>query len=713
MNITDKYSDMIKAIPNYKIRDGQMQMVIKIDECLANIDADNDEGRDGSNIVFIEAPTGTGKSIGYLFAGLINAINHDKQLVITTATKTLQNQLCEVDIPNFINYSGYNFSYGLAKGRSNFLCPYQLELSLNGDIEDNLFEDMTKTINDLTILDNYFKLNKWDGDLDKAPININSKTRSIITIDKDSCLNNTCPYNQKDDSHCPYFIRKSQLKNNQVVVTNHSFLLADLILGGGVILPNRPDDYILCIDEAHNFTDIAIDSFSYSVTLQDTILQLTNLRKIIYNEVNKSYIYAIDSDVAKKFSDYLLDLLDTFNNLLMIIEANYNQLFIDNDTIILNDYIEPKSVIFKDLFIELNHNINNCYQLYNKIINELKDKLKTASDYTIENNLHKLGFYATILNNIFLTADNLIHLDDSRYNARAKWLKVDIKDYKHLFTVNVSTTHVGSILFDLLWSKVYGAIITSATLCINNNFNYYIYKFGLNFYSNIAQVKLSSGYDYTKQAQIVVPKFKNSPDYNLINQFNKELAQYLIKTIDYSDAYGTLVIFYNKNHLLEVYDNMPKHIQNKILLQTNFINNQVLITQHKKVIDNGSPSIIFGLNSFAEGVDLPKIYCIHVIITKLPFDTFNNPAKKVQEYWCSYEKVNYFNDVLLPEACIKLIQASGRLIRSENDYGQITICDSRLVNKKYGIYLLNSLPNFNRRYEADFISKAFKLLEHF
>jgi ATP-dependent DNA helicase DinG len=171
------------------------------------------------------------------------------------------------------------------------------------------------------------------------------------------------------------------------------------------------------------------------------------------------------------------------------------------------------------------------------------------------------------------------------------------------------------------------------------------------------------------------------------------------------------VIFYNKTHLLDVYQKLSSTIQSKILLQTDFINNQKLIKQHKHLIDSGKSSVIFGLNSFAEGVDLPKLYCMHVIITKLPFETFKNPAKIVQEYWHSYEKSNYFIDVSLPETCIKLIQASGRLIRSEKDYGQITICDSRLIHKNYGIYLLNSLPEFNRKYDPNFINNRFLLIK--
>ena len=135
-----------------------------------------------------------------------------------------------------------------------------------------------------------------------------------------------------------------------------------------------------------------------------------------------------------------------------------------------------------------------------------------------------------------------------------------------------------------------------------------------------------------------------------------------------------------------------KHFRNRALLSN---------------IDNGAPSIIFGLNSFAEGVDLPSVYCMNVIISKLPFDTHKDPQNMVREYWVQYEKGNYFMDVSIPETCIKLIQAVGRLIRSEDDYGQVTICDNRLVNKNYGAVLLNCLPQFNRVYNKEFMHESF------
>ena len=281
-----------------------------------------------------------------------------------------------------------------------------------------------------------------------------------------------------------------------------------------------------------------------------------------------------------------------------------------------------------------------------------------------------------------------------------------IKHDKFDFVITAGLTHVGGLLYNYLWSKVYVGILTSATLSVNKQFDYYLHKLGLKLSKQVSGIVLNSCFDYAKQAQIVVPRFKNAPVYATRNEFRDELQHYLASTLDYEDSYGTLVLFFNRDEQQQVYDSLPSNLQQIIQLQEFGVSRDVILRNHRNRIDNGQPSVIFGLNSFAEGVDLPSKYCMHVIVTKLPFETYKDPYHMVQEYWYKYEKANYFMDVAIPEACIKLIQAVGRLIRSEQDYGQVTICDNRLVTKQYGGILLNSLPNFNRKYDKDFIQKV-------
>jgi len=700
--VQELYTKITKKIPNLRERANQLQMVLAIDQCFKTT---NDEIKDGHNICLVEAPTGTGKSLAYLLSGIANAKHLNKKFIISTATKTLQSQLIEKDIPLFAKYSGIEFDACVAKGRGNYLCPYQLELSAaanTGDLLDNTTSDTLAEVKKL------FASGSWDGDLDVAPIVIENKIRPLITTDKERCVGMSCSYNQKDNCNCPFYNSRSRIKAADVIITNHSLLLADLALGAGSVLGVKPSDYLLCVDEGHTFAAVAINSFTGSFELKNSATICNSLANFIYNPQTRSYAHT-NTSLCDELSGMVIQLQDSLDDLTLILEQN-GQVFVD-ERIILNEYLNPAiGREFQDRFINITLQSSNVYAALSNIIDEIKQQIKENPDALVEHSLNRLGFYLSTIEKIMQTSQYVINQDDSRYNANAKWIELQLRKGVTEFIINAGLTHVGNILFNRLWSQVYSAVITSATLAIGTNFKYNLHKLGLSLYEKVATYKLETSFIYQQQSQIVVPRFKYAPDFASRNDFDVELIEYLNKTIDYAESYGTLVLFFNRKQLLEVYDKLNKPIQKRILLQTDFMSNQRLINQHKQNIDKGIPSIIFGLNSFAEGVDLPSLYCMHVIITKLPFETHKDPQNMVQEYWVNFEKSNYFMDVALPETSIRLIQATGRLIRDEGDYGQVTICDNRIIFKNYGTSLLNALPLFNRKYNSQFLSESFTKL---
>jgi ATP-dependent DNA helicase DinG len=336
---------------------------------------------------------------------------------------------------------------------------------------------------------------------------------------------------------------------------------------------------------------------------------------------------------------------------------------------------------------------------------KMREQIREGNDL-VEYDLIKLSSYVASIEKIQTTVTYIISQDNSRYNANARWIEYRLNNGKEEYFVNAGVTHVGNLLDEKLWSKVYATCLTSATLAIGDSFEYIKSQLGLSNNSQCKEIKLDTEFNYAEHSQLSIPYFKNSPDFNSREAFEQDLITYLTTILAYTENYGSLVLFFNRQQLLMVYKGLPKAIQAKILLQTDFASNQKLLTTHRELIDEGKPSIIFGLNSFAEGVDLPVQYCMHVIITKLPFETYKDPQNMVREHWVKEENGNYFIEISLPETGIKLIQAVGRLIRSEQDYGQVTICDNRIVLKSYGNFLLNALPKFNRQYDPEFITKA-------
>ena len=119
-----------------------------------------------------------------------------------------------------------------------------------------------------------------------------------------------------------------------------------------------------------------------------------------------------------------------------------------------------------------------------------------------------------------------------------------------------------------------------------------------------------------------------------------------------------------------------------------------MIRDHKQRIDDGEPSYLLGLASFSEGLDLPDDYCRHVIIVKLPFAVPDDPIDQAMAEWAEARGRNAFYEISVPDAALKLVQACGRLIRHENDHGRITMLDKRIVTKRYGQALLDSLPPY-------------------
>lgn len=705
MTIQKLYSKITNNIPNFRSRNSQIEMVEVIDDCFANVD---EELKDGHNICMIEAPTGTGKSFAYILAGLKNAQSVGKRFVICTATKTLQSQLYSQDLPNYVKASGNKVIYGLAKGRSNYLCPYQLQLNY-ADAGIDMISQSENRAEKLQKIGDEFDKHKWDGDLDNAPIFIESKLKPLITADKHQCIGYQCPFNQKDECNCPFYKNREYLKSCDVIITNHSLLLADLDNGGGAVLPWKPADYFLCIDEAHNFTGYAINGFMGQFELKQSIGLINNLSKLLVNAQANSYIID-DISLCDDMVDKAQDLSLSLEKFYQVIRMNNK---FDNKVLILNDYLNSAiTQDIKDIFIEVAFSAGELVSGLEKIQDKLKEKIKNNSDYISEGNLLKLGFYVTNVESIATTANYLINQDKSRFDANARWVEQKIIANGEDYTVVAGVTHVGNMLKNKLWDRVYAVCLTSATLAIGNRFDYSKFQLGLNLSPSVKTAKLDTTFNYPQHSQLVIPQFRFAPEFTNREMFQKELSAYLTQVLNYTNAYGTLVLFFNRQQLIDTFKQLPVKLQNKILLQTEFSSNQKLITEHKHVVDSGVPSIIFGLNSFAEGVDLPTKYCMHVVVTKLPFETHKDPQNMVREYWVKAENGNFFMDVSLPETCIKLIQAVGRLIRSEKDYGQVTICDNRIVLKQYGSVLLGALPEFNRQYNPDFINESYAKIEH-
>ena len=156
---------------------------------------------------------------------------------------------------------------------------------------------------------------------------------------------------------------------------------------------------------------------------------------------------------------------------------------------------------------------------------------------------------------------------------------------------------------------------------------------------------------------------------------------------------SALVLFTSWRQFDAVVESLPDDIRSNCRLQGE-ASKQRLLKDHAEAIDDGQPSYLFGLASFAEGVDLPGDYCRHVILARIPFSVPDNPVDQAVSEWLENQGRNPFMELSLPEASLRLVQACGRLIRNESDEGRITLLDRRIVTRRYGGSLLAALPPY-------------------
>ena len=272
----------------------------------------------------------------------------------------------------------------------------------------------------------------------------------------------------------------------------------------------------------------------------------------------------------------------------------------------------------------------------------------------------------------------------------ARWLQYWQTPERVDLEMSASPIMAAELLQKNLWQRCYGALLTSATLTALGRFDRIITHAGLNPSSTMLAV--ASPFDFSK-SQICVPKeaIEPGPEGVFVDHLIVGLKAQL------NQAEASLVLFTSRRVMQLVFEGMDGLWQD-LILQQGESSKQRLLDQHKQRIDEGEGSILFGLASFAEGIDLPGNYLTHVVITRLPFTVPDRPVPSALAEWIEKSGGNSFAELSVPEASVRLVQATGRLLRKEEDKGRITILDKRILSKRYGQQLLQALPPYHRQF---------------
>ncbi|WP_226662709.1 ATP-dependent DNA helicase DinG [Microbulbifer aggregans] len=685
-----------------KARYGQKLMIAAIARSIGGIhrngSGERDHGKtDGQHICVVEAGTGTGKTVSYLLAAIPLAIAHDKTLVVSTATVALQEQIIHKDLPEVIRHSGLKFDIALAKGRGRYMCLSKLdqlltELTSSGvGASMALYEDEKPQVDETGIklyreMADQLAVGKWDGDRDNWPETIASDDWSLVTTDHRQCSGRRCPH----VSNCSFFRARESLGKSRVIVANHDLLLADLALGGGAILP-APEDAIYVLDEAHHLPDKALNHFAHHSRVGATTGWLDqankNLGQLLSEIGDGGELERAGEELPALFTSAkqklemawpLLEDLCEFED-----ERGRTQRHRFEGGVVPESLMQLADQLRED-FDELESLLGKMVQAAQRMMEDAHSPVPVVD---LERWYPLLGsWHGRAESNLELWA-NYSRVDEGSV-PQARW--VTLVDWGGSFDFEVCSSPIlaGKTLEYSLWRRCYGAVLTSATLTALGRFDRLKMRAGTP--DNASYEIVPSPFDFSR-AQLCVPR--DAVEANNADLHTNAVIEALPTLLD--SPGGSLVLFASRRQMETVYESLPGTWRNRILMQGQQ-SRQQLLDAHKASIDGGGHSVLFGLASFAEGLDLPGDYCRHVIIAKLPFAVPDDPIEAALAEWIEAKGGNPFMQITVPDAALKLVQACGRLLRTESDSGTITLLDRRIVTKRYGRAMLDSLPPFRR-----------------
>ena len=705
--IRGHYQNIGKNLPGFRPRASQREMIAAIanafSRTLTREEGEEAPKREGESIAVIEGPTGVGKSLAYLLAGGIMAQTRGKRLIVSSATVALQEQLVDRDLPFLVEKSGLELTFALAKGRGRYLCPYKLYQLTQNNAQQNLLgfeapevlwdsKPKPEELNLLRDIADEFSARRFNGDRDAWLEKIDDAIWLKVTNDRHGCLKSACP----NRAECPFYLARDVLETVDVVVANHDLLLADISMGGGVILP-APENSFYCIDEAHHLPKKALSRFAAEHSWNIAVWTLEKLPQL----TGKIAALTDKAELANLADEAATSLLDSLHEWQFHLaeEPSLSLGSSENDRRKHNEptWLWEDGKIPEGLETTVSNTAIAARSLLKHVIG-LNDALSAArrekeQDGALLDRLtSEFGLFIARIEQISTVWDLLSTVPIEGEEPLAKWITHRADD-KNDYIFNASPISSASHLANSLWRRAAGAVLTSATLQSLGSFNLILRQTGLLWLPETTTLALESPFNFDTQGELYIPPVHASPKDP--DAHTAAIVEWLPKLVSPVEAIGTLVLFSSRKQMQDVALRLPDEYLPLLLVQGE-LPKAVLLQRHYQAIAEGKASIIFGLDSFAEGLDLPGTACVQVIIAKLPFAMPDNPIEKTQNRWIEQRGGNPFIEITVPEASIKLIQAVGRLIRTEQDYGRVTILDNRVKTQRYGQQLLACLPPFKR-----------------
>lgn len=672
LEVFQKNGAISSQLNGYEYRPQQIEMARVVGESL-NRDL----------YIIVEAGTGIGKSWAYLVPSVHWAVKNTQYIVVSTNTKNLQEQLFSKDIP-FLRKSNFpEFKYAILKGRPNYLCLERFSAFLEEE------KDFTRKERLFLVSVLIWLTRTKTGDIAENPVFSGTEVFKIweeICCEVQSCLGKQCPLLKK----CFLYKARDACRGAHLILVNHSLLFSDLTAEREIL----PSYQHLIFDEAQNLEKVATEylgveaNFWMMLRILNRTYQrqrggrergvLVRIRYKLKNLLTEISPLVEEVQVARAFGERFFDKLatspifkfDEATNKLRLYPHSEQSRWLTRE---IKEFLLPWNGLFAKLLRFLKKIDREKYPALTK---ELEARIVEGDQFG-----QSLNFIAELKQSDFVY-----------------W----IEKQGRFVSLLAAPLEVGERLKNLLYAQIPQITFSSATLTVDKKFDFFKSRLGLDLLpaQKVDSLFLGSPFDYKKNVKLFIPTFLKSPK---DEDFTRQVCQLLGNILQITRG-NTMILFTSYKMLNKVYAEIKIRVGNQLnILGQGIDGPRSLITEQFKA---NAKSVLFGTQSFWEGVDFPGKILQWLVLVRLPFSVPSEPIVEARVELLRKKGKDPFEEYYLPEAIIRFRQGFGRLIRSKTDRGGIIILDKRILTAAYGKKFLQSVPECDSKYyyhQPDFL----------